>query len=463
MRLSWKVVLLSVLFSVFAPPLSHAIPPDLQCCVDDLVAPLMDSGAMVGLVVGVIDREGDEVYGYGRVSSDTNEPPGGTTLFEVGAVTMVFCTLALADMAQSGEVTLTDQADQYLPRDVRMPLFADLPVRTITLLDLATHTSGLPRLPSNFAPADPNNPYGDYTVGQMYAFLSTYKMTQAPGDAYRYSNVGLGLLGHILERHAEQPFEDIVVQRICDPLGMADTRVNLSKDQKKRLAQGHDADGVPARSWHIPALPAVGAFRSTANDLLTFLSANLGFTDTPLSEAMAMTHRPERAVNARGSQVGLGWNIQPGLVTWHHGQTTGFHAFVGFLKELEIGVVVLTNSATMMTDRLGLTVLKRLAGEDIEPIQVRMPVALGTEVLDRYVGTYELPQDVVVSVFREDGRLMIQPRGQMVSRMYPLADTLFFLRVVDAEIEFLMDWETGDATHLIWTQGNQELAGKKTD
>jgi hypothetical protein len=116
------------------------------------------------------------------------------TLFEIGSITKVFTAVTLADMAAKGEVHLEDPISKYLPEGTRAP---SLDGKQITLLDLATHRSGLPRMPSNFEPKDPSNPYADYTLDRMFAFLNGYTLERAPGAAYEYSNLGMGLLGCI--------------------------------------------------------------------------------------------------------------------------------------------------------------------------------------------------------------------------------------------------------------------------
>jgi len=161
----------------------------------------------------------------------------GNTIFEVGSVTKVFTSLLLADMAQRGQVALTDPVAKYLPAGVKMP---ERNGRQISLEDLATHTSGLPRLPSNLSPKDAANPYADYSVEQLYQFLSGYQLTRDIGPQYEYSNLGGGLLGHVLARRAGMDYEKVVRSRICEPLGMRSTSITLSDDMKTRFAVGHN-------------------------------------------------------------------------------------------------------------------------------------------------------------------------------------------------------------------------------
>ena len=116
-------------------------------------------------------------------------------------------------------------------------------------MDLATYTSGLPRMPSNFAPKDWANPYIDYAPERLYDYLSNHKLAHRPGQHYEYANLGFGLLGHILELRAGKSYEELVVSRICAPLGMDDTRITLSDSMRQRLARGHNAALAPVANW----------------------------------------------------------------------------------------------------------------------------------------------------------------------------------------------------------------------
>ena len=123
---------------------------------------------------------------YGQ--SGTGRPLDGNTVFEIGSISKVFTALVLADMVRKGELALEDPVAKYLPDTVKVPARNG---RQITLLDLATQSSGLPRMPTNFTPKDPANPYADYTIRQLYDFLSGYQLPRDPGERYEYSNLGL--------------------------------------------------------------------------------------------------------------------------------------------------------------------------------------------------------------------------------------------------------------------------------
>ncbi len=300
----------------------------------------------VGIVVGIIDSSGRRIIAVGSSGGKEQRPLDGDTLFEIGSITKVFTALLLADMVQRGEVKLSDPVAKYLPPGVRMPQRGG---RAITLEDLARHRSALPRLPANLNPAaNPKNPYASYSVERLYEFLSSYKLPRDIGSQFEYSNLGGGLLGHVLALAAGKDYETLVRARICQPLGMASTAITLSQGQQARLAAGHDNRYKPTSNWDIPTLAGAGALRSTANDMLSFLAAQLGETTGALGPAIAAT-RSNRQAAAAGMEIGLGWLILPkkgSEVIWHNGGTGGYRTFAGYDPAARVGVVALTNVST---------------------------------------------------------------------------------------------------------------------
>ena len=170
--------------------------------------------------MGVIEPTGRRVVSYGNLANGDPRTLDGDTIFEIGSVTKVFTSLLLAEMVSRKEVALDDPAAQYLPEPVRMP---ERSGKAITLLDLSMHCSGLPRVPGNLNPKDPANPYADYSVDDLYQFLSGYTLPRDPGSEVECSNLGAGLLGHILARRAGTDYETLVRARITEPLSMPDT------------------------------------------------------------------------------------------------------------------------------------------------------------------------------------------------------------------------------------------------
>jgi D-alanyl-D-alanine-carboxypeptidase/D-alanyl-D-alanine-endopeptidase len=342
----------------------------------------------VGIVVGLIEPNGRRIVSYGRLAAGDARPLDGDTVFEIGSISKVFTALLLADMARRNEVALTDPIAKYLPEGTKVP---ERNGRLITLEDLATHTSGLPRMPSNFAPKDPANPYADYGLDRLTQFLASYTLTRDPGAQYEYSNLGGGLLGTLLARRAGMNYEALLESRVTGPLGMKSTRLVLSPDMKARMATGHNGQLTATGNWDFPpdtsALGGAGGIRSTVNDMLLFLAANMNAvaaskdaaskdiankdgtnkdgTKPPASATpakpsagataalmAAMASLPAKRLPAGhpGMEMALGWHVvktpDGREIVWHNGGTGGFRAYMGFEPATGRGVVALSNTST---------------------------------------------------------------------------------------------------------------------
>jgi len=409
----------------------------------------------VGIVVGVIGPEGRRVIAYGHLGQGDSRPLNSDTVFEIGSLTKVFTSLLLADMVQRGEVALDDPVSSYLPASVRMPQRNG---RQITLVDLAMHTSGLPRLPTNLQIKNPDNPYASYTVADLYQFLSSYQLNRDPGSQYEYSNLGGGLLGHVLALRAGMSYEALVRSRICDPLGMKDTRITLTPEMKARLAVGHNQGLEPVANWDFPALAGAGALRSTASDMLTFLAANLGYTKSPLAPAMAAMLKVRRPTGQPGLETGLAWLIVTANskeIVWRNGGTGGYRSFMGFDPAAGIGVVVLSNTSTAAgVDDIG----RRL----LAPPKQYTQVAVDPKIFDGYVGTYQLAPTFLITITRDGDHLFEQATGQQRFEIFPESEREYFLKVVDAQITFVTD-SAGRATELILHQAGLDRHAKRTE
>jgi serine-type D-Ala-D-Ala carboxypeptidase/endopeptidase len=416
-----------------------------------------------GIVVGLIDSQGSRVVSYGRLDQASPATPGADTLYEVGSITKVFTSLLLADMVKKGEFALDDPVSKYLPKSVKMPSRNG---KEITLVDLATHTSGLPRLPGNLHPAKADNPYADYTVEDMYAFLSGYQLTRDPGAQYEYSNLGGGLLGHVLALRAGQDYETLLRERVLNPLHMTSTGIHLTADERARLAPGHTETLEPAANWDIPTLAGAGALRSTAHDLLLFLAANLAYTRTPLAAAMEFERTAvRRPTGMPDTEVALGWHIlshNGNEIVWHNGGTGGYRSWMGFDLKKRAGVVVLSNSANGVDDIGQHLIDSSLPLAPYQGSKQRTAISVDPKVLDRYVGHYQLTAQFIITVTREQGSLYVQATRQPRFEIFAESPTEFFLKVVDAQITFVTGAD-GRTTELILHQGGAHQHLKKVD
>ncbi|MCG2583646.1 serine hydrolase [Massilia sp. TS11] len=415
----------------------------------------------VGLVVGELDAQGARITAYGKTAAD-GVAVDGDTLFEVGSVSKVFTATLLADMVRRGEVRLDEPISGLLPAGVKAPSRNG---KEITLADLASHRSGLPRLPDNMAPKDRRNPYADYGPEQLYAFLNSHTLAREPGEKYEYSNLGAGLLGHLLSLRAGKPYAQLLKERIFDPLGMQDTTVVLSPALAARMARGHDPMLRPTANWDMDALAGAGAVRSTVKDMLKFLAAEMGLKPAPVSLAAAMqdTQAARAAAGSEAMQIGLGWHIlqRNGLShVWHNGQSGGFHSFIGFDKAAQKGVVVLGNAANDYDD-IGRHLLSEtfpLAKAEPPPVAITLTPAQ----LDAYVGRYQIVEKVFIEVTREGERLFMQVTNQSKVPLQAKSDGEFFLGSGEVKLVFEKD-AGGKIVAASLRQGPRENKAKRVE
>ncbi len=432
-----------------------ATPSDAQ--IKAMLAQRIDAEhSGVGIVVGVIDARGRRIVSYGVRDQADPRPVDGKTIFEIGSMTKVFTSLVLSEMVRSGEVKLDDPVANYLPPGAKVP---ERGGKQITLVDISTQSSGLPRMPSNFRPKDWDNPYADYDEGQLLKFLAGYSLPRDIGSKYEYSNLAVGLLGDALAHRAGLSYEAMVRQRITEPLKMTSTTITLSPALKARLAQGHDAGLDPAANWDLDSLAGAGALRSDTEDMLTFLGAELGYVKTPLAAAMkAEWSTVRRPTGQPNLSVALAWHItsSPGRdeVVWHNGGTGGYRSFMGFDPKTGVGVVVLTNAATGRGgDDIGMHLLN---GAPVvpplpDPAAGRHAIVLDPKTLDAYVGRYQVAPGAVITVTRDGQRLVAQLPLQPHFTITPESRTDFFYKVVDAQVHFDLP-ASGPATALTLRQ-----------
>ena len=414
----------------------------------------------VGIVVGLVDENGMRVISYGKPNQNSDRMVDADSVFEIGSVTKVFTAILLAEMAERGLVSLNDPISKYLPKSVKTPTRAG---KEITLLDLATQTSGLPRMPGNFAPKDPQNPFADYSVEQMYASISGYTLTRDIGAKYEYSNLGVGLLGHILALRAGTDYETLVRTRISKPLKMDSTSIKLTPEMQARLATGHNSVRLPVANWDLPTLAGAGALRSTVNDMLKFVAANMGLNKSPLSAVLQKTHQSQHDTGVPGLEVGLGWHILKRFdteIVWHNGGTGGYHSFIGFDQKRRKGVVVLSNSTNDIDD-IGRHLLEsQYPLTRVEPPKERKAIKLDPKVFDAYVGEYQLAPNFVITISRDGDKFFAEATGQGKFELFAETEADFFLTVLDAQFTFVKD-DKGQVTHLVLHQNKVDQPAKK--
>lgn len=404
------------------------------------------------LVIAVVDGDKSQIAAYGVLPD--GKPADADTVFEIGSTTKTFTATLLAEAVTKGRVTLDDPVAKLLP-DFVIPSRSGKP---ITLGDIATQRSGLPRMPDNFAPADPLNPYADYTVAKQKEFLAHYTLPRDPGASYEYSNFAFGLLGTALAKNAGTDYRALLRDKLLLPLGMKDSDVVTTAAMRSRLAPGRSEQGKPAKNWDFEAFAGAGAIRSTGNDMLRYLKANMGIGANPLRPAMQLAQTPRAEMNET-THIGLAWMVTNKLgIVWHNGMTGGYASFVGFTADRKHGVVVLTNAAQSVDD-LGFATL--IAEAPLAATQ--MPVKLSEQSLKDYEGSYKLAEGFILRIFYAgEQTLYAQATGQGPFQIYPSASNEFFARIAPISISFQRD-ASGKVTGLVLHQNGDRTAPRLPD
>ena len=405
-------------------------PPEVPEDVRAEIRFRVDSGYNMSIVVGLVNAGGATYYSYGTTSAGSGVVPTEDTVFEIASITKAFTALMLVELAARGELSLEDTIADHLPATALSRGGGD-----ISLTALATHTAGLPRLPDNLRLTDPDRPYAGYTVADLYRYMSRF-MPPPSAPRYSYSNLGYGLLGHVLERQSGKSYDELVASLVTGELGMSDTGIEPTADMRARTAQGYSGV-VEMPRWENTTLAGAGRLLSTARDMVTFLAANLGFRETALGDAMRRTHEPRLPTGERDVQIALGWHVKTvgdRQIVWHDGGTGGYSSYAGFLRDGGVGVVVLSNTFESVND-IGV----HLLAPDVPMETLPAPAQIDPTALERYVGSYEFGQGGTMEVRLKHGHLTAAFESEPEATLYPRGRHGFYYRVTDARITFVED------------------------
>jgi D-alanyl-D-alanine-carboxypeptidase/D-alanyl-D-alanine-endopeptidase len=383
--------------------------------------------------------------GAGPLALDRN------SVFEMGSVSKVFTGLLLADMVRRGEVALSDPVSKYAPPEAKLPTFGG---KEITLGDLVTHRSSLPRLPPGFAPADMSNPYAGFDSKALYRALAATSLEREIGSRQEYSNFGIMLLSDLLGRRAGKRYDELLAERVLKPLTMEAT----SAAPGKAVVQGHAADYRPVPAWDFdPALAGVGGVRSSLLDMLRFAEAAAGRRPQGLGLSFATSFTP--LVNEpQGTSTLFAWGMRKrsvGRLMFHNGQTGGMRATIVVNPDNGTGAVVLTDSPANLDD-----LAFHLVDSTLPLRSKREAIDLAEAKLEEYVGTYQLAPDFALRVFREGERLLVQATGQDAVPMFAEAPDRFFLKLVDAQLTFRRD-AADKVDSVVLHQGGRNIPGMR--
>jgi CubicO group peptidase (beta-lactamase class C family) len=356
--------------TVYDPAVSPVAAGDIEAVLTRDLAEALKSGELspptgAGVSIGVLEHGVRQVFSFGTAKTDS--------VFEIGSISKTFTGLILAQMVAQGKVKFDEPVRELLPKGtVAKPDGAE-----ITLSDLATQHSGLPRMPDNFTPADEANPYADYDEAKMYAFLARQGVGKTDQPGYLYSNLGVGLLGQALAVRAATSYPQLLKQEVLEPLGLKDTAITLSPAQQARFIPGHTGSHGAAHAWDLDAFAGAGGIRSTAGDMLAYVEANLhpeavqpaekSAAASTVSGALTASHEL-RADAIPPQRIALAWHFDPATGNyWHNGATGGYSAYAFFNPKGDYAAVVLLNTTIgkdgSFADRVGEHISERLAGK----------------------------------------------------------------------------------------------------
>lgn len=421
----------------------------------EIISKKVDNGPLVGVAVGYISQEGETLfYTKGTLSQQENRAVDKNTIFEIGSVTKVFSALAISKLVKEKGISLDTNAEDLLSEEFDLPEYEG---QSVTLKHLLTHTAGLPRIPGNLSVDDISNPYKNYTESKLKAFLAEYELPRKPGVQFEYSNLGMAIVGYILEHQYDTSYEQVIKKQILKPLGMSSTGVEINSGTHS-VARGHRA-GSEVPRWDFASIKAAGALASNAADMTSFLKAQLGYVDTDLKPAIQKSQ--ETLFDIRDEQgkirdmTGMAWMIstQADTILWHNGGTGGFHSFVGMNLEKQTGVVMLSNTNESIDD-IGFHILD-------QDHQLENFVSLSTDQLKKYVGEYQVGNGgASFFVTQNNNQLYIRLTGQNKLPVYPKSKDIFIYKAVNAKVQFFMN----DGKHpnrLTLFQNGREITAEK--
>jgi len=298
--------------------------PDFDEAVSSQLSALVERGEVASVAFAVVAGTDVRSGGFGGVDSGS--------VFQIGSVTKAFTGLLLADSAARGEVKLSDPGTDYL---------LGASPGQVTLVELATHTSGLPRLPRGmlrYALVRPRNPYASYPESSFLRAARRSLATAPGGQPYAYSNFGVALLGYLLGEAAQVPYQRLVEERICRPLTMTATSFDA------RPVQGY-SNGRKVPPWRLGPMAAAGGLYSTVGDMVKLLTACLRPQGTALAGSAPLALTTHAVLGPRG-EIGLGWHhaLRDGRrVSWHNGMTGGHSSMIALDIERQSAIVALAN------------------------------------------------------------------------------------------------------------------------
>ncbi|MEQ9563909.1 MAG: serine hydrolase [Woeseiaceae bacterium] len=409
--------------------------PVLNEAIQQRIRSMLERDEARAVVVGLYENGERSVIPFGEMSRSNSQPPDGDSLFEIGSVSKVFTALLAQSQVEAGRLSWDSTIGECID-DID---FASEEVSNIRLRELASHTSGLPRIPDNMQLEDPLDPYAGYEREDLFAFLAAF----APDSLvkqYDYSNLGAGLLGVVAADAAGLSFSEAMQRDVFQPMRLNDSWISVPDSARQRLAAGF-SQGADMPNWSgFDALAGAGVIVSSVNDLLDFIEQNLGTSG--FSDELAAIRVPQG-----DGETALGWHIREhggARVYWHNGGTGGYASVLLMNMKEKTGVVLLTTSTAY--DDVTAIGFAQLLGEESVTADLD---------LSAYPGSYQIAEGFLLSIFARDGRLFGQATGQGEFPLTPGAEHEFSNVAADIRIVF-SGFDDGSAKLLTLFQSGRD-------
>jgi CubicO group peptidase (beta-lactamase class C family) len=446
-----KVYLFLLVGASYSSAYAQAPATDPAPRMQQVIQSYVDNKTFMGTVLVVKDGKTLIDQGYGSADLEWNIPNTPTAKFRLGSITKQFTAASILLLEERGKLKIDDPISKYLP---------DAPPawQKITIYNVLTHTSGIPSF-TGFPDYNATE-WKDTTPAELVARFRDKPLDFEPGSKFSYSNSGYVLLGYLIEKISGQTYADFLQQNIFTPLGMADTGIDSNAAILPQRAQGYSPspNGTHHAGYISMTIPfSAGALYSTTGDLFKWEQglfggkilnpASLAKMTTPFKENYAMG----LTVVTRDGHKRIA----------HGGGIEGFNTALEFYPDDKLIVIVLGNLNGGAPDQISASLGKVALGQPVTLISERKVIVVSPALLSDYVGTYQLTPTLNNVISLKDGHLVTKLGNQPELELFPESETKFFLKVVDAQVEFFRDPSTHAVTHLTMYQNGNTHDAKK--
>jgi CubicO group peptidase (beta-lactamase class C family) len=402
----------------------------------------------------LVAREGKVLVsqGYGYANLEWRIPNTPATKFRLGSITKQFTAASILLLEERGKLSIDDPVKKHLP---------DAPAAwdQVTIFHVLTHTSGIPSFTS--FPDYRTSKLMSTPVEKIVASFRDKPLEFQPGEKWNYSNSGYVLLGYLIEKISGRTYEQFIQENIFSPLGMKDSGYDSNRSVIPARASGYSPspDGpVNAEFIHMSIPHGAGALYSTTEDLLRWTEGLFG---GKLLAPASLEKMTTPVKNDYGLGIAIRTSLKGRRVIDHAGGIEGFNTTLAYYPDSKLIIAVLANLNGNAAAEIAVKLAAVAHDEPIILTSERKEIALTPEVLARYVGTYEVTPILNMTITLVDGKLMTQLTGQKPLPLFAESETSFFLKAVDAQVEFVKD-DKGRVTHAIMHQSGRDQKAART-